>query len=79
MVALAFVPNPDNKSCVCHKDENPLNFHADNLEWGDYKYNNNYGSHPQRISDALRGRTASDETKARMSAAHTGLKRVPIE
>lgn len=34
MVALAYIPNPENKPCVCHKDNNPLNNHVDNLYWG---------------------------------------------
>ena len=34
LVALAYIPNPDNKPCVCHKDNNPLNNHVDNLYWG---------------------------------------------
>lgn len=32
-VALAFVPNPDNRRNVRHKDRNTMNNHADNLEW----------------------------------------------
>lgn len=24
LVALAYIPNPENKPCVCHKDNNPL-------------------------------------------------------
>ena len=33
MVAMAFVPNPHNKSVVNHIDANPLNNCAENLEW----------------------------------------------
>lgn len=39
LVALAWVPNPDNKPCVCHKDNNPMNNHYTNLYWGTYKEN----------------------------------------
>lgn len=34
LVALAYIPNPENKPCVCHKDNNPLNNHVDNLYLG---------------------------------------------
>ena len=34
LVDLAYIPNPENKPCVCHKDNNPLNNHVDNLYWG---------------------------------------------
>lgn len=34
LVAKAYIPNPNNYSYVCHKDDNKANRHMDNLEWG---------------------------------------------
>ena len=43
LVAEAYIPNPGNLPQVNHKDENPKNNCADNLEWCTAKYNMNYG------------------------------------
>lgn len=53
LVAIAFLENPNNYPCVNHKDENPSNNCVDNLEWCDAKYNTNYGTCKQRISEKL--------------------------
>lgn len=39
LVAEAYIPNPLNKPCVCHKDNNPLNNHYKNLYWGTHQEN----------------------------------------
>ncbi len=39
LVAQAFIPNPNNLSEVCHRDDNPSNSHVDNLFWGTHKDN----------------------------------------
>jgi len=39
LVAMAFLPNPDEKPCVNHKDNNGLNNSSDNLEWCTYSEN----------------------------------------
>jgi len=51
LVALAFVPNPKPNiyTEVNHKDENPKNNRADNLEWCDRWYNMHYNDLPSRI------------------------------
>lgn len=33
IVAIVFIPNPDNKPCVNHKDRNRANCNINNLEW----------------------------------------------
>ena len=48
LVCQAFLENPNNYTCVNHKDENPSNNCVDNLEWCTYQYNNTYGTVVQR-------------------------------
>lgn len=51
LVATAFVnnPKPDLYKEINHKDENPANNCADNLEWCDRWYNMHYNDLPKRI------------------------------
>lgn len=44
LVALTFIPNPNNLPEVNHRDENKLNNRVDNLEWCTTQYNLNYGT-----------------------------------
>lgn len=53
LVALAFLPNPDNLPQINHKDEDKTNNRADNLEWCTAKYNMNYGNRPQKSRETL--------------------------
>lgn len=42
LVAQAFIPNPNGYAEINHKDENPHNNVADNLEWCNRQYNVSY-------------------------------------
>lgn len=50
LVALAFIPNPNNLPEINHKDETPANNNVENLEWCDRTYNNNYGTRNARAA-----------------------------
>ena len=54
LVAMAYIPNPENLPQVNHKDENKTNNCLQNLEWCDCRYNHNYGTINERISNSLK-------------------------
>lgn len=53
LVAQAFIPNPNNLPLINHKDENPNNNHASNLEWCDRSYNRTYGTTPEKFNTGV--------------------------
>ena len=55
LVALHFIPNPNNHPIINHKDENKQNNKVSNLEWCTHEYNVNYGTRTQRASEKMKG------------------------
>lgn len=49
LVAMAFIPNPNNFSQINHRNEITTDNRVENLEWCDASYNSNFGSRIDRI------------------------------
>lgn len=78
LVALAYIPNPDGKETVNHKDENKENNCVSNLEWMTRQENLNYGTRGQRQSDKVSKPIRCIETgiiykNARVAAKEIGI------
>lgn len=74
LVATVFIPNPNDLPIINHKDEDPSNNNADNLEWCTVEYNNNYGTRGKRIGEKLKGKKQSE--MHRINAANSHKKKV---
>lgn len=57
LVAMAFIPNPENKEQVNHKDSNRANNHVDNLEWVSRRENITHGGLKRRAISQYLGVT----------------------
>ena len=49
LLGLAFIPNPENKPCIDHIDENKSNNHLSNLRWATYAENQQNIKQPKKI------------------------------
>lgn len=54
LVAIAFIPNPNNYPEINHKDENPMNCKFNNLEWCNHLYNLMYGNRRKKVIEKER-------------------------
>lgn len=72
LVAIAFIPNPNNYKEINHKDENPSNNNVKNLEWCTHEYNMNYGTRNKRASESKKGKSFSEEHRKKLSESHKG-------
>ena len=74
LVALTFLPNPQELPEVNHKDENKQNNYVDNLEWCTTAYNHEYGTRTLRCGKpVVCVETGKEYPGARWAANELGL------
>lgn len=63
LVAMAFIPNPNNYPQINHKDEDKSNNCVCNLEWCTQSYNNSYGNRCNKMLKTCKDRATSNAEK----------------
>ena len=57
LIAIAFIPNPENKPIINHKNGNKIDNRVENLEWVTYSENNNHAYETGLHDSKKNGRT----------------------
>lgn len=63
LVAITFIPNPNNYPIINHKNNNPLDCSVDNLEWCTYSYNIEYAINQNRMNYTSENRIKWQKSK----------------
>lgn len=63
VVAIAFIPNPQNKPCINHIDNNPANNGVENLEWVTHKENTAHAVKQNRMKPCIGETNATTNLK----------------
>lgn len=74
MVALTYIPNPENKPEIDHIDGNPLNNNVDNLRWVTRQENEMNPITRQRISKVHKGKIITAEQREKLRLCNLGKK-----
>ena len=74
LVGLTYIPNPENKPQINHKDGNPLNNHVLNLEWATGEENLQHAQRTGLLTQFTKKQIKARSKNGKLTGAANGMK-----